>query len=66
VELVDLCIDDVDGGFDGCGSFALQVGIERGIDAQAFAVEVALAELLQQLIVHQIDEVGRLVCVHTH
>ena len=29
------------------GGFSLQVGIERGVDAQAFAVEVALAELLQ-------------------
>jgi hypothetical protein len=43
---------------------ALQVGIERGVDAQAFAVEVALAELLHQLIVHQVDEVGRFAGVH--
>ena len=47
-----------------CGGLPLQIGIERGVDAQAFAVEVALAQLLHQLIVHQVDEVGRLAGVH--
>jgi hypothetical protein len=46
VQLVHLLVDDVNGGVDGRGGSALQIGIERGVDAQAFAVEVALAELL--------------------
>ena len=59
VNLVDLRIDDGDGLFDGGGGKALQVGIERSVDAQAFAIEVALAEFLIQLLVDEVDEVGR-------
>ena len=64
VQLVHLLVDHVNGGVDGRCGFALQVGIERGVDAQAFAVEVALAQLLHQLIVHQVDKVRRFAGVH--
>ena len=43
---------------------ALQVRIERSVDAQPFAIEIAIAEPLRQLVVHQVDEVGRFACVH--
>ena len=58
VELFHLLVHDVDGGIDGRGGKALQVGIEGGVDAQALEVGVALADLLQKLLVDQVDEVG--------
>ena len=60
MELVHLLVDHVNGRIDGGRGDALQVGIERGVDAQAFEVGVALADPLQQLVVDQVDEVGRL------
>jgi hypothetical protein len=59
VDLVDLRVDGGNGLFDGFGSELLQVGIERSVDAQAFLIEVAFAELLVQLLVDEVDEVGR-------
>ena len=46
-----------------CGQ-ALQFRIERGVDAQPFAVEIAIAQPLRQLIVHQVDKVGRFAFIH--
>ena len=66
VQLVYFFVNHMDCGFYRRRGNALQVRIERSVDAQAFAVEVALAELLQQLLMHQVDEVGRLAGVHAH
>ena len=64
MQLVHLRVHDVNGGVDGLRCQALQIGIERGVDAQAFAVEIAVAEPLRELVVHQIDKVGRFAFVH--
>ena len=47
MQLVHLLVHHVNGGVDRVGGQALQIGIERGVDAQPFAVEVAIAELLR-------------------
>ena len=58
VEFFNLLVDDVDGVFNGGGGDPLQVGIEGGVDAEAFEVGVALADFLQELFVDEVDEVG--------
>ena len=46
-------------GFDGLGGGALQLGVERGVDAQRGVRGVGVAEALHDLVVDQVDEVGR-------
>ena len=53
---VHLCVHHVNRRVDGLSCDALQIRIERGVDAQALAVEVAIAESLRKLIVHQVYE----------
>ena len=42
----------------GLGGGALQVGVERGVDAQALVGEVLVADALDELVVDEVDEVG--------
>ena len=62
--LVHLFIDNVDCGIDRGSSFPLQIRIERSVDAQSFAVKVAIAEFLLHLVMNQVDEVGCLAGVY--
>jgi len=50
--------------FHGIGGCSLQIGIERSIDAQAFAIEFSFTKPLRQLITHQVHKVRRLAGVH--
>ena len=60
VPLFDLLIDLGERGLDGLRRNPLQLGIKRRVDAQTFAVEVAIAKFLHELIVHQVHEVRSL------
>ena len=43
---------------DGLGGGALELGVERGVDAEALVREVLVADALDELIVDEVDEVG--------
>ena len=64
VEMVHLFIDKMDICADRSGGHALQIWIERRVNAQPLAVKVAFTQFLQKLIVNQVDEVGCLACVY--
>jgi len=53
-DLVDVLHAD----FDGFGGGALEVGVERGIDAETLMREVLVADALDELVVNEVDEVG--------
>jgi hypothetical protein len=44
--------------FDGFGGDFLQLGVERGVDAQAVVLDFVVARALDDLLVDEIDEVG--------
>jgi len=60
VQFADKLIDALHAHLDGLGSGALQVGVERGVDAQVLMREVLIADALHKLVVDEIDEVGGL------
>ena len=58
VLLADDVVDDLDAGFDGLGGGALEIGVERGVDAEVLVGGVLVADALDDLVVDEIDEVG--------
>ena len=58
-QLGDLLVDQLHSGFHRRRRGFLQVGIDRGVDAIALVVHLALVELADQRVAHQVDEVGR-------
>ncbi len=59
VLLADHLVDVLHADFDGLGGGALEVGVERGVDAEALVGEVLVADALDELVVDEVDEVGR-------
>ncbi len=55
--LDDLRVHQLHAFIDGFGSGALQVGIDGGVNPQRLLVEVVLAELIGELVLHQVDEI---------
>ncbi len=64
MQLLDLLVHALHALFDRRGGSALQLRIERSINAQALLVVFALAQSLCQLFADQVDEVRRLARVH--
>ncbi len=58
VQLADELVDVLHADFDGFGGGALELGVERGVDAQALVGEVLVADALDELVVDEVDEVG--------
>ena len=52
-DLVDIAHADL----DGLGGGALQLGIERGVDAEVLMRQVLIADALDKLVVDEVDEV---------
>ncbi len=57
VPFADELVDVLHADFDGFGGGALEVGVERGIDAEALAGEVLVADAADELVVDEVDEV---------
>ena len=64
VELVHLLIDHMHRAVHRRRRRALQVRVERRINVQSLAVEIPLAQLLHQLVPHQVHKVRSLARVH--
>ena len=62
VLLADELVDVAHAVLDGGRGDALEVGVERGVDAQGLRVEV-VAKALDELLVDEVDEVRGLACV---
>ncbi len=60
VPLADDLVDVLHADLDGIGGGALQVGVERGVDAEVLMREVLIADALHELVVDEVDEVGSL------
>ncbi len=58
VLFADHLVDVLHADIDGLRRGALQVGVERGVDAETLVGEVLIADALGELIVDKIDEVG--------
>ena len=58
VQLADELVDVLHADLDGLGGGALELGVERGVDAEALVREVLVADALDELVVDEIDEVG--------
>ncbi len=56
--LIDLLVHQLHAFVDGFGGGALQVGIDGGVDPQRLLVQLAFAELVGELVLHQVDKVG--------
>ena len=56
--LADDLVDVLHADFDGLGGGALQIGVERGVDAEALMREILVADALDELVVNEVDEVG--------
>ncbi len=64
IQPVHLLVHHVNCRIDCLRRHALQIGIERCVDVQPFAVEVAIAKLLHQFVAHQVHKVRRLAGIH--
>ena len=64
VQLAHLIVHLLHHGLDRLGGSVLKLRVERGVDAQALSVHVLVAELLHQLLMNEIDEIGGLAGVH--
>ena len=49
-----------DADLDGLFGVVLKIHVERGVDAVGIVLEVAILELVEQLFLQQVDEVGGL------
>ena len=58
VLLADELVDVPHADFDGFGGGALELGVERGVDAEDVVAELLVADALDDLIVDEVDEVG--------
>ena len=63
VALADEFVDVLHAGFHGLRRGALELGIERSVDAKALVSKLLVAQARDELVVDEIDEVGGLACV---
>ena len=62
--LGDLVVHQLDSGFDGLSGGALQVWIERGVNAIGLLVDLALRQFADDGVADQIDKIGSIAGLH--
>ena len=58
MQLTDELVDVLHSDLDGLGGGTLKFGVERGVDAEALVGDVLVADVLDELVVDEVDEVG--------